>query len=84
LPAPPGPNDTRRAGGGTMRDLMSETATPPPAAPPPPASPLGSGTATAAPRRQPPRPGDVVSVRGQRVRVTRVLPNGQIEGVRVP
>jgi hypothetical protein len=83
----------------TIRDAVTRSTTPPPAQPParaatpspsivpPPTrtgSPLGSGTATAAPTRVPPKVGDTVTVRGQRVRITRILPNGQIEGVPVP
>jgi hypothetical protein len=58
--------------------------TPAPSIAPPPASPLGAGTATAAPARVAPKVGDVVTVRGQKVRITAILPNGQVQGVPVP
>lgn len=74
-----------------MSDLVSPDArrasAPPPSGPsvPPPATPFGAAPANAAPASRPmPKVGDVVTVRGQRVRITQVTPDGQIEGVPVP
>jgi hypothetical protein len=56
-------------------------AEPPPSAPVAPAAPLGAAPANAA---SPYTVGQVVSVRGQRVRITKINPDGSFEGERVP
>lgn len=53
----------------------------PPAPPAPPATPLGATPATAVPTYT---VGQVVTVRGQRVRITKINPDGTFEGEPVP
>ena len=82
---------------GTYNDLLGailsqdeSPSTPPriPTAPiggttPPPVAPASAATLPA-PGRKAPAVGDIVTVRGQRVRITRIAPDGTAQGVPVP